>query len=131
MPDTHIAVAQDVDRYAAHRTAAAAAAKAKRMWPDVIGDVLADEIMAMLDLPSWLRSQTRTQRLIDAILSITEVREDAAASSSPSDAGASTAAPQARTDGLRLHRWQPERLVDPGQDRDVVRSDSPHEVDSC
>ena len=56
MPDAHIAVAQEVDRYAAHRTAAAAAAKAKRIWPDVIGDVLADEIMAMLDLPSGLRS---------------------------------------------------------------------------
>jgi hypothetical protein len=78
MPDTHIAVAQEVDRYAAHRAAAAAAAKAKRMWPDVIGDVLAEEIMAMLDLPPWLRSQTRTQRLIDTILSITEVRGDAA-----------------------------------------------------
>ena len=42
------------------------------MWPDVIGDVLAEEIMTMMDLPSWLRSQTRTQRLIDAILSITQ-----------------------------------------------------------
>jgi hypothetical protein len=78
MPDTQIAVAQEVDRYARQRTAAAAAAKAKRMWPDVIGDVLADEIMAMLDLPSWLQSHTRTQRLIDAILSITEGRGDAA-----------------------------------------------------
>ncbi len=78
MPDTHISVTQDVDRYAAHRTAAAAAAKAERMWPDVIGDVLADEIMTMLDLPSWLRTQTRAQRLIDAILNITEGRGDAA-----------------------------------------------------
>ena len=78
MADIHIAVAPEVDRYAAHRTAAAAAAKAKRMWPDVIGDVLAEEIMAMLDLPAWLASQTRAQRLIDAILGITEVRGDAA-----------------------------------------------------
>jgi hypothetical protein len=38
----------------------------------VIGEVLADEIMALLGLPSWLRAQTRTQRLINAILSITE-----------------------------------------------------------
>lgn len=72
MLDTHIAVAQEVDRYAADRMAAAAAAKAKRLWPDVIGEVLADEIMALLDLPSWLRSQTRTQRLIDTILRMTE-----------------------------------------------------------
>ena len=71
-PDTHIAVAQEVDQYAADRMAAAAAAKAMRLWPDVIGEVLAGEIMALLDLPSWLQSQTRTQRLIDAILSITE-----------------------------------------------------------
>jgi hypothetical protein len=72
MPDTHLAVAQEVNRYTAHRMAAVAAAKAKRLWPDVIGEVLADEIMALLDLPPWLRSQTRTQRLIDAILSIAE-----------------------------------------------------------
>jgi hypothetical protein len=72
MPDTHIAIAQELDRYAAHRAAAAAAAKAKRLWPDVIGEVLADEVMALHDLPSWLRSQTRGQRLIDAILSIAE-----------------------------------------------------------
>ncbi|MGH3868481.1 MAG: hypothetical protein ACRDQ4_20640 [Pseudonocardiaceae bacterium] len=72
MPDPNIAVVQEADRYAAHRMAALAAAKAKRLWPNVIGEVLADEIMALLDLPSWLRSQTRTQRLIDAILSITE-----------------------------------------------------------
>lgn len=72
MLDTHIAVAQEVDRYAADRMAAAAAAKAKRLWPGVIGEVLADEIMALLDLPSWLRSQTRTQQLIDTILSIAE-----------------------------------------------------------
>jgi hypothetical protein len=78
MPDIHIAVSQEVDRYAMHRTAAAAAAKAKRMWPNVIGDVLAEEIMTMMDLPSWLRSPTRTQRLIDAILSITEAGGDAA-----------------------------------------------------
>ncbi len=72
MPDTHIAVTQEVDGYVAHRMAAAAATKAKRLWPSVIGDVLADEIMALLDLPSWMRSQTRTQRLIDAVLSIPE-----------------------------------------------------------
>ena len=78
MTDIHIAVPQEVNRYAVHRTAAAAAAKVKRMWPDVIGDVLAEEIMTMMDLPSWLQSQTRTQRLIDAILSITEAGGDAA-----------------------------------------------------
>ncbi|MGH3801120.1 MAG: hypothetical protein ACRDTD_13475 [Pseudonocardiaceae bacterium] len=72
MLDTHIAVSQEVDRYAADRMAAVAAAKAKRLWPDVIGEVLADEIMALLNLPAWLRSQTRTQRLIDTILSKTE-----------------------------------------------------------
>jgi hypothetical protein len=72
MPDTHVAVAQEADRYAAGRIAATAAAKAKRLWPDVVGEVLADEIMALLDLPPWLRSQTRTQRLIDAILSMPE-----------------------------------------------------------
>ena len=71
-PDTHTAVAQEADRYAADRRAAAAAAKAKRLWPGVIGEVLADEIMALLDLPSWLRSQTRTHQLIDTILDITE-----------------------------------------------------------
>jgi|GraSoiStandDraft_5_1057265.scaffolds.fasta_scaffold157110_1 hypothetical protein len=78
MADTHIAAAPEVERFAAHRMAAAAAAKAKQMWPDAIGDVLAEEIMAMLDLPAWLGPQTRAQRLIDAILSITEVRGDAA-----------------------------------------------------
>jgi hypothetical protein len=71
-PGTHIAVKQEANRYAAHRMAATAAAKAKRLWPDVIGEVLADEIMAVLDLPPWLRSQTRTQRLIDAVLGIAE-----------------------------------------------------------
>ncbi len=55
-----IAVSQEVDQYAPRRMAAAAA-KAKRLWPGVIGDVLADEIMAVLDLPSWMRSQTRTR----------------------------------------------------------------------
>jgi hypothetical protein len=78
MPNTHLAVAEETDRYAAHRTAAIAAAKAKRMWPNVIGDILADEITAMLDLPSWLRSQTRTQRLIDTILNIPEGAADSA-----------------------------------------------------
>jgi hypothetical protein len=72
MPDTHTAITQEVDRYAAERVAASAAAKAKRLWPDIIGAVLADEIMALLDLPSWLRSQTRSQQLINAILNITE-----------------------------------------------------------
>lgn len=72
MPDMHIAVSQEADRYAADRVAATAAAKAKRLWPGVIGDVLADEIIAVLDLPSWLRAQSRTQRLIDAILRINE-----------------------------------------------------------
>lgn len=70
---THNAIVQEANRYAADRLAfAAAAVKAKRLWPDVIGEVLADEIMALLDLPSWLRSQTRAQRLVDTILSITE-----------------------------------------------------------
>jgi hypothetical protein len=72
MPDQHIAVSHEVDQYAPQRMAAAAAAKAKRLWPGVIGEVLADEIMALLDLPSWMQSQTRTQRLIDAILNLTE-----------------------------------------------------------
>lgn len=72
MPDTHIAVSQEVDQYASQRMTAAAAAKAKRLWPGVIGEVLADEIMALLDLPSWMQSQTRTQRLIAAILNIAE-----------------------------------------------------------
>jgi hypothetical protein len=72
MLDTHAAAAQEVDRYAAHGMAAVAASKAKRLWPNAIGEVLADEIMALLDLPPWLRFQTRTQRLIDAILDIPE-----------------------------------------------------------
>jgi len=72
MPDTHIAVSQEVDQYAPQRMAAAAAAKAKRLWPGAIGEVLADEIMALLDLPAWMRSQTRTQRLIEAIENIAE-----------------------------------------------------------
>jgi hypothetical protein len=68
MSDRHIAVSQEVEQYTAQRMAAAAAAKAKRLWPGVIGEMLADEVMALLELPSWIRSQTRTQRLIDAIL---------------------------------------------------------------
>jgi hypothetical protein len=64
-PDTHTAFAQEVDRYAAERMAATAAAKAKRLWPDVIGEVLADEIMALLELPLWLRSQSRAQQLVE------------------------------------------------------------------
>jgi hypothetical protein len=72
MPDSpHIAVSRETDTYASHRIAAAAAAKAKRLWPGVIGDVLADEVMAALDLPAWLRPQTRTSRLVDAILAFT------------------------------------------------------------
>ncbi len=72
MPDKHIAVSQEVDQYASQRMAAAAAAKAKRLWPGVIGEVLADEIMAVLDLPLWMQSQTCTQRLIDTILKLAE-----------------------------------------------------------
>lgn len=72
MPEVNIALTQEAVRYAAHRTAAIAAAKAKRLWPNVIGEVLADEIMALLDLPTWLQSQARTQRLVEAILSISE-----------------------------------------------------------
>lgn len=76
MTNTHMAVAQEVDRYAADRMVAAAAAKATRLWPGVIGEVLADEIMTTLNLPSWLRTQSRTQRLIDAILSLEEKDAD-------------------------------------------------------
>jgi hypothetical protein len=72
MTTTHAAVAQGRDQYTADRMAATAAAKAKRLWPGVIGEVLADEIMALLDLPLWLRSQTRTHQLIDAVLSLAE-----------------------------------------------------------
>jgi hypothetical protein len=72
MPDRHIAVSQEVEQHTTQRMAAAAAAKAKRLWPGVIGEMLADEVMALLELPSWIRSQTRTQRLIDAILLIKE-----------------------------------------------------------
>ena len=80
MTESHIAIAQEVDRYAADRMAAAAAVKAKRLWPGVIGEVLANEIMTMLDLPSWLRGQTRTRRLVDAILGIPEVSPAASVS---------------------------------------------------
>lgn len=55
-----------------HWTAAAAAAKAKWWGSDVIDEVFADEIMALLDLLSWLRSQSGTQSLIDTILRMTE-----------------------------------------------------------
>jgi hypothetical protein len=72
MPDSHIAVSQETDQYAAHRMAAAAAAKAKKLWPGVIGEVLAFEVMSALDLPAWLRSQSRTCRLVDAILKFSE-----------------------------------------------------------
>jgi TusA-related sulfurtransferase len=78
MPDNHLAVSQEVDQYASQRIAATAAAKAKRLWPGIIGEVLADEIMALLDLPSWMRSQTRTHQLIDAIQ---DIAEETAASS--------------------------------------------------
>ena len=37
-----------------------------------IGGGLADGIIALLDLPAWMRSQTRTQRLIAAIENIAE-----------------------------------------------------------
>lgn len=97
MPDPNIALAQEADQYATHRMAAVAAAKARRLWPDVIGEVLADEIMALLDLPSWLRSQTRTQRLINAILGITEGaaeshHDDRPRAAATPDGGASRAA---------------------------------------
>jgi hypothetical protein len=72
MPDTHTAPAQEVDHHVTDRMAATAAAKAKRLWPGVIGEVLADEIMALLDLPLWMQSQTRTHRLIKAIRDIAE-----------------------------------------------------------
>ena len=72
MLDIQIEASPEVDQYAPQRMAAAAAAKAKRLWPGVIGEVLADEIMAALDLPSWMQSRTRTKRLIDAITNITE-----------------------------------------------------------
>lgn len=75
MTNTRPAIAQEHDHYATNRMAAAAAAKAKRLWPEVIGEVIASEIMALMDLPTWLRSQTRTQRLIDAILSLPEAAE--------------------------------------------------------
>ena len=39
MPDNHIAVSQEVDQYASQRIAATAAAKAKRLWPGIIGIV--------------------------------------------------------------------------------------------
>jgi hypothetical protein len=75
MPDTRTTLAQGYDHYAVHRMAAAAAAKSRRLWPNVIGEVLAGEIMALMDLPLWLQSQTRTQQLIDVILSIPEAAE--------------------------------------------------------
>ncbi|MGH3873926.1 MAG: hypothetical protein ACRDSR_20880 [Pseudonocardiaceae bacterium] len=87
MLDTHTAIAQEAGRYTADRMAAVAAAKAKRLWPDVIGDVLADEIMALLDLPSWMRSQTRTHQLITAILNITEPADSVRQPHSASSAG--------------------------------------------
>ena len=37
MPDTHTVLAQEVDRHVTDRMAAIAAAKAKRLWPNVIG----------------------------------------------------------------------------------------------
>ncbi|MBV9060390.1 MAG: hypothetical protein JO296_08185 [Pseudonocardiales bacterium] len=72
MPDAHIAVSQEADQYAAQRMAAAAAAKAKRLWPGVIGEVLAFEVMAGLDLPAWMQPHTRTGRLVEAILEFAE-----------------------------------------------------------
>jgi hypothetical protein len=72
MLDIQIAVSQEVDLYAPQRMAAAAAAKAKRLWPGIIGEVLADEIMAVLELPSWMQPQIRTKQLIGAISNIAE-----------------------------------------------------------
>jgi hypothetical protein len=72
MPDAHIAVSQEADLYAAQRMAASAAAKAKRLWPGVIGEVLAFEVMAGLDLPTWMQPHTRTCRLVAAILEFAE-----------------------------------------------------------
>jgi hypothetical protein len=83
MPEGNIAAAHEADQHSTHRMAALAAAKAKRLWPNIIGEVLADEIMALLDLPSWLRLQTRTQRLIDAILSIPEDTAASCAADTP------------------------------------------------
>jgi hypothetical protein len=83
MLDTHPAIALDINCPTEDRKAATAAAKAKRLWPDVIGEVLAGEVMALLDLPLWLRSQTRTHRLIDAILSLPEAREKASRDGPP------------------------------------------------
>ncbi len=72
MLDIQIAVAQEVDLYAPQRMVAVAAVKAKRLWPGIIGEVLADEIMAVLDLPSWMQPQIRTKRLIAAVSNIAE-----------------------------------------------------------
>jgi hypothetical protein len=98
MPETHIAVAQEANRHAPDRLTAAATAKAKRLWPGVIGEVLADEITALMDLPLWLRSQTRTQRLIDAVLRIPEgtgkSRDDRPAAISSQSAGSPSPDPQ-------------------------------------
>lgn len=77
MLDAHPAVALDINCHHEIQMATAAAAKAKRLWPNVIGDVLADTVMAALDLPLWLRSQTRTRRLIDTILGLPEEPETA------------------------------------------------------
>ncbi|MDQ2883030.1 MAG: hypothetical protein M3Y48_18105 [Actinomycetota bacterium] len=79
MSETRTAARQDTDQYAAHRMAATAAAKARRLWPNTIGEVLAGEVMGLLELPPWLRSQTRTQQLIDAILSLPEGTPNASA----------------------------------------------------
>lgn len=96
MPERNITAAHEADQHSTHRMAALAAAKAKRLWPNIIGEVLADEIMALLDLPSWLRLQTRTQRLIDAILSLSEDTAASCAADTPQvdtpSAGATRAA---------------------------------------
>ncbi len=68
MLSVHVAAAQEAAVSQMNQKVARAAAKAKQLWPDVIGEVLADEIMALLDLPAWMRSQSRTQKLIDAVL---------------------------------------------------------------
>ena len=126
MLDTHTAIAQEADRYAAERMAAIAAAKAKRLWPDVIGDVLADEIMAQLDLPSWMHSQTRTQRLIDAILSITEGSGDPAHAQAHSARYriAATEAATATDSAVAAPRVQPSGAIS-GWPRSACQSSSP------
>lgn len=72
MYDTHVAAAQEAGAYDLNRKAAVAAAKARRLWPNVIGEVLAAEIIASMELPGWMRTESRSQQLIEAILGISE-----------------------------------------------------------